>query len=207
MRSRRPFPSAGTLARARDLVLEAGVKLPIEDWSSLATLCDTAWLPATRRVTLAAARAARRRLYPLSVGPTTVESTREVPRGQLVHVRGIATALPGRRADTNVWRNRTVRASDGVWLVEAGADFVVSDAAGDRIVVVAEGGHLVNGEVLRVGDPVSVFGVLDDIPDRVGLGHRAHGRYGLVPSLRSGERQPLLLSRLRRYDPEDGSRK
>lgn len=207
MKLRRTFPSAGTLARARQLVLEAGVKLPIEDWSSLATLCDTPWLPATRRVTLAAARAARRRLYPLSVGPIAIEATRPMARGELVHVRGIATALPGRRGDMTLWRNRTVRASDGVWLVEEGNDFLLSDAAGDRIVVVAEAGHLVNGELVQAGDSVSVFGVLDDIPDHAGLARRAHGRSGLAPALRSGEQQPLLLSRLRRYDPEDVPRK
>jgi hypothetical protein len=187
--------------------MEAGVKLPIEDWSSLATLCDTAWLPPTRRVTDAAARAARRRLYPLSAPPTAVEATRGMPRGELVHVRGLATALPGRRSDSMLWRSRTVRATDGVWLVEEGNDFLLSDAAGGRIIVLAEGGHLVNGDLLHAGDPVSVFGVLDDVPDRAGLAQTAHGRSGLVPALRSSEQQPLLLSRLRRYDPEDVSRK
>jgi hypothetical protein len=200
---RRPYPSAGALARAKALVLEAGVKLPFDDWSSVAILCDTAWLPTTRRVTLAAARAARRRLYPLSAGPTAVAATRDLPRGQLVHVRGVAGALPGRHPDTALWHTRTVRAADGVWLLEEGNDFLLADAAGDRIIVSSDGGHLVNGEVLRAGDPVSVFGVLDDVPDRGGLAQGAHGRSGLVPALRSGEQQPLLLSRLQRYDQED----
>jgi hypothetical protein len=203
MKRRRPYPGAGTIARARALVLDAGVKLPIQDWSSLATLCDTAWLPSTRRVSPAAARAARRRLYPLSAAPTPIATTHAMARGELVHVRGTATELPGRGAETALWRTRTVRASDGVWLVEEGSDFLLSDSAGDRIVVLAEGGHLVNGATLQAGDPVSVFGVLDDVPDRDGLARGAPGRSGLVATLRSGEQQPLLLSRLRRYDQED----
>jgi hypothetical protein len=88
-------------------------------------------------------------------------------------------------------------------LLEEGSDFLLSDSAGDRIVVVAKGGHLVNGTTLRAGDPVSVFGVLDDVPDRARLAQGAQGRSGLVPALRSGEQQPLLLSHLRRYDRED----
>jgi hypothetical protein len=203
MRRRRPFPSAGAIARARALVLDAGVKLPIQDWSSLATLCDTAWLPTTRRVSPAAARAARRRLYPLSSPPTPVAATHAMARGELVHVRGVATDLPGRSAHSALWRTRTVRASDGVWLVEEGSDFLLLDSAGGRIVVLAEGGHLVDGATLQAGDPVSVFGVLDDVPDRAGLARGAPGRSGLVPALRSGEQQPLLLSHLRRYDQKD----
>src|SRR6266511_652781 len=111
METRRRFPEAGALARARALLLEAGLAVPMNDWASLATICDTPWLPAPRRTTASAMRIARRRVQP----------------------------LPGRPpVAATLWRTRTERASDGVWLVEEGEDLLLADSTGGRVVVLAE---------------------------------------------------------------------
>jgi hypothetical protein len=206
MNIRRRFPEAGALARARALLLEAGLAVPMNDWASLATICDTPWLPATRRTTPSAMRIARRRLQPLLAPPVALDAIASMPRGEVVHVQGAVQPLPAQPAGAVLWRTRTVRGSDGVWLVEEGEDLELCDPTGGRVVVLAEGGHLINGDLVCAGDPVSVFGVLDDIPDRRRLG-AAPGRTGVMPALRSSPRHPLLLSLLRRYDQGDGPRK
>ncbi|SRR6266508_3817235 len=207
METRRRFPEAGALARARALLLEAGLAVPMNDWASLATICDTPWLPAPRRTTASAMRIARRRLQPLCAPPVALGALETMPRGEVLHVQGAVQPLPGRPpVAATLWRTRTERASDGVWLVEEGEDLLLADSTGGRVVVLAEGGHLINGDLVSAGDPVSVFGVLDDVPDRSRLG-AAPGRVGVMPALRSSPRHPLLLSLLRRYDHGDGPRK
>jgi hypothetical protein len=195
---RRPLPPAGALARARALVLEAGVELPLPSWDGIAVICDTPWLPVTGRATPAVARVTRRRLRLLAAAPRTVADAAAAPRGELVHVRGQATAL----ADTRrapLWRVATARGEGGPWLVEEGDDFLLTDPEGGRVAVIAAGGHLVSGAVLRSGDEVSVFGFVDEAPDAFGLGRGARGRGGVAPALRSGSALPLLVSVIRRY--------
>ena len=211
MTRRRRFPDAGSLARARALVLEAGVELPFSDWASLATLWGTAWLPVTRHPSPAAARALRRRLGRLgrlAPEPRTLAVAGAGKRvADLVHVRGRCAALPGRAAAPELWRATTVRDETGSWLVEEGWDFLLTDAEGRRAYVLAPEAYLVNAEVLVAGDEVSVYGFLDLVPDRAGLARSASGRGGLAPGLRAGPELPLLVSLIKRYDQNDGPRK
>jgi hypothetical protein len=208
VKRRRPFPDAGSLARARALVLEAGARLPIEDWASLATIWGTAWLPVTRHPSPAAARALRRRMASLSAAPRTLAGAAVgAGAGEVIHVRGRAAALPGRPASSELWRVATIKDGAGSWLLEEGRDFQLTDGEAGRAYVIATGGHLVNAEVLRAGDEVSVFGVFDQVPDRAGLARPASGRGGLAPALRSGTELPLLVSLIKRYDQDDGPRR
>jgi hypothetical protein len=195
--ARRRFPDPGALARARTLLLGAGVFVPVGTWEGLATICDSAWLPLTGRPSPAIARVVRRRLRRLASAPLTLVEAAARPRGEdVVHLRGLCAPLAFGDAATTLWRVERVRERDGLWLVEAHRDFVLTDPEGGQVVVVAAGGHLINGDVLRPGDEVSVFGFLDDIPDRTGLGRSLHARGGLVPALRSGAELPLLVSRV-----------
>jgi hypothetical protein len=68
------------------------------------------------------------------------------------------------------------------------------------VLVLAEGGRLLNAEGLQVGDTVSVFGIADEAPDPAGLSGSPRG--GLVLALRSGPMRPLLVSVIRRYDQD-----
>jgi hypothetical protein len=194
-------------------VLEAGVELPFADWASLATIWGTGWLPVTRHPSPAAARALRRRLGRLgglASAPGTLAAAGAGGRGAaLVSVRGRCAALPGRAAATELWRVATVRDDSGSWLVEEGWDFALTDEEGARAYVLAADGHLVNAEVLRSGDEVSVHGFLDLVPDRAGLARSPSGRRGggLAPGLRAGSELPLLVCLIKRYDQDDGPRK
>jgi hypothetical protein len=201
VKRRRPFPGAGALARARALVRAAGVELPIEEWASLATIWGTAWLPSLRHPSPAAARALRRRLAALASAPRALADAGAGPRAsEVVHVRGRCEALPGRPGAPELWRVTTVKDEGGSWLVEEGEDFQLTDGEGTRAYVLATGGYLVNAEVLRPGDEVSVFGFLDLVPDRAGLARPASGRGSLAPGLRAGSELPLLVSLIKRYD-------
>lgn len=208
MKRRRRSPDAGALARARALVRGAGVELPIENWASLATIWGTPWLPVTRHPSPAVARALRRRLAALASAPRTLAAAGAGPQAaEIVHVRGRCAALPGRPDAVQLWRVETVKDQEGSWLVEEGEDFQLTDAEGARAYVLATGGHLVNAEVLRPGDEVSVFGFLDLVPDRAGLARPPSGRGGLAPGLRAGSELPLLVSLIKRYDQDDGPRR
>ena len=73
-------------------------------------------------------------------------------------------------------------------------------AGGTPTLVLAEGGRLVNADVLTAGDEVAVFGLPGEAADRVGIAGAAYGRGGLCTAVRSGPRHPLLVSVIRRYD-------
>jgi len=190
------FPAPGALARARALLLElapAGLAIPFDDWASLATICDTAWLSS------ATARVARRRLRLLASAPTPFAAFAALRAGEgPLHLRGTCAALPGDDATAMLWR---VEARDdaaaGRALIEEGEDFLLSADDGGVVYVVADGGHLVSTAPLRPGDTVSVFGFADEVPDRTGLASSPHGRGGLLPAIRSGSELPLLLTHAR----------
>jgi hypothetical protein len=192
--ARRRFPEAGTLARARALLLDAGIAVPIASWSSLATLCDTPWLPVGGR-TLSATRVVRRRLRLLGTPPSAIAAAEAAPRGELVHLRGIVAPLPG-GAPGPVWSVTTEKDDQGVWLVEEARDFLLTAGGAGSIGVSVAGGHLLDAEKLEVGDQVSAFGVIGDLPDDVGVRRSPHGRGGPAPVLRSGSELPLLVCRV-----------
>ena len=192
------FPEPGTLAAARAMLLELAPEVgevPFDSWTSLATICDTGWLPTSRRPSPALARVTRRRLRVLASGPLSFAAFARLQAGEgPVHVQGTCASLSGGAGDTSLWSVETVRGADGTrQLAEAGGDFLVSFAGGEVVRVQAAGGHLVSGDVLRSGDAVSVFGFADAIADRAGLGPSAHGRGGLTHALRSGSELPLLV--------------
>ena len=111
-----------------------------------------------------------------------------------VHLQGTCAALSGGWGGAPLWSVETVVAADGSrQLAEQGDDFLLSLPDGDAVRVLADGGHLVSADVLRIGDAVSVFGFADETADRSGLGPSAHGRGGLVRALRSGSELPLLV--------------
>jgi hypothetical protein len=186
------FPAPGALARARTLLLElapAGWTIPFDDWASLATICDTAWLSS------ATARVARRRLRLLASAPTPFAAFAALRAGEgPLHLRGMCAALPGDDATAVLWRvEARDDAATGRALIEEASDFLLSVDAG-TVYVATTGGHLVSTAPLRPGDTVSVFGFADEVPDRTGLASSPHGRGGLLPAIRSGSELPLLLT-------------
>jgi hypothetical protein len=192
------FPEPGTLAAARALLLELAPSIgavPFASWTSLATICDTGWLPAARRPSAALARVTRRRLRVLATQPLPFAAFTRLPAGEgPVHLQGTCAALSGGWGSAPLWSVETIVAADGSrQLAEQGNDFLLSLPGGDAVRVLAEGGHLVSADVLRIGDAVSVFGFADETADRSGLGPSAHGRGGLVHALRSGSELPLLV--------------
>lgn len=192
------FPEPGTLAAARALLLELAPTtgaVPFDSWTSLATICDTGWLPASRRPSAALVRVTRRRLRVLATAPLSFAAFARLPPGEgPVHLHGTCAALSGGWGDAPLWSVETVAAADGSrQLAEQGSDFLLSLRDGERVRVLADGGHMVSADVLRIGDAVSVFGFADETADRRGLGPSAHGRGGLVRALRSGAELPLLV--------------
>jgi hypothetical protein len=192
--ARRRFPEAGVLARARALLLDAGIEVPIASWSSLATLYDTPWLPAGGRPS-AATRIVRRRMRLLGTAPTEIGAAHAAPRGELVHLRGVVAPLPG-AAPGPIWRVSAAMDEFGVWLVEEAVDFLLAGEHGSAIRVVVEGGHLLDAQELQGGEAVAAFGVIGDLPDDVGVQRSPHGRGGTAPVLRSGTELPLLICRV-----------
>jgi hypothetical protein len=191
------FPEPGTLAAARALLLELAPStgaVPFDSWTSLATICDTGWLPASRRPSPALARVIRRRLRVLVAAPLSFAAFARLQAGEgPVHLQGTCAPLSA-GAGEPLWSVATAVADDGVrQLAEQGSDFLLSLRDGEVVHVFAAGGHLVSADVLRIGDAVSVFGFADDTADRTGLGPSAHGRGGLVRALRSGSELPLLV--------------
>jgi hypothetical protein len=194
------FPEPGTLAAARALLLELAPSIgavPFDSWTSLATICETGWLPAARRPSAAQARVTRRRLRVLATAPLSFAAFARLQAGEgPVHVRGTCAPLSASDSDAPVWSVEAVAADAAQGprqLVEQGSDFLLSLPDGQVVRVLAEGGHLVSADVLRIGDAVSVFGFADETADRAGLGPSPHGRGGLVRALRSGAELPLLV--------------
>jgi hypothetical protein len=80
--------------------------------------------------------------------------------------------------------------------VEEGHDFFLSDEKGGQTAcVIVARGHLVNADVLDVGDRVSVFGFTDETTRGAFLGDALERRARSL-ALRAGDDLPLLLRRL-----------
>jgi len=165
------------------------------DWASLAGICDSAWLLGSRRPTAATERIARRRLRTLAARPISFASFAALRPGEgPVHLRGTCAPLPGRDAAGALWRLDVADQADGgSVLVEEASDFLLS-VDGGEVYVLSKGGHLVSGAPVRPGDPVSVFGFADAIPDAIGLAASPSGRGGLLHAIRSGAELPLLVA-------------
>jgi hypothetical protein len=195
------MPPPGSLARVRRLLLGL-MPLPLAnafaDWASLANICDTGWLLASRRPSNANERIAQRRLRALAARPISFAAfAAQRPGDGPVHLRGSCVALPGQDAARELWRLDVVEQADlGRVLIEEGNDFLLSVEGGGEVYVLSKGGHLVSGAPLRPGDAVSVFGFADAIPDAIGLVASPSGRGGLVHAIRSGSELPLLVSKV-----------
>ncbi len=163
-------------------------------WRSLAAVVGTDWLPLRGRLSASAVRVARKNLRALGSPPADRAA---VSIGDPVQLLGTVEALPGDPA-RELWRAGIIDDADGRWLSDEGRDFLLTGAGGPPLLVLAEGGRLLNAERLQVGDDVSVFGIPDEAPDRAGLS--ASPRGGLILALRSGPTRPLLVSVIRRYD-------
>jgi hypothetical protein len=173
-------------------------------WRSLAAVVGTDWLPLPRRATASTARIVRQRLRALGADPPAMPAGSPTTAALAdsdgpVQLRGTCAPLPDSEAGV-LWRAAVVEDEAGLWAVDEGNDFVLRDAGGKATLVLAEGGRLVNADVLSPGDEVAVFGLPGEAPDRVGVAGAAYGRGGLCPALRSGPRHPLLVSVIRRYD-------
>ena len=130
------FPEPGTLAAARALLLELAPTtgaVPFDSWTSLATICDTGWLPAARRPSAALARVTRRRLRVLATPPLSFAAFARLPAGEgPVHLQGTCAALSGGGGSAPLWSVETVVAADGSrQLAEQGNDFLLSLPGGD----------------------------------------------------------------------------
>jgi hypothetical protein len=195
------LPPAGALARARRLLLGI-MPLPLgnafADWASLACICDTGWLLASRRQSAASERLAQRRLRVLGARPLSFAAFAACRPGQgPIHLRGTCVALPGRDAAAVLWRTEIGdEVDDGRVLVEEGNDFLLTVGGGPDVYVLSKGGHLVSGAPVRPGDAVSVFGFADAIPDTLGLVASPSGRGGLLHAIRSGSELPLLVTKV-----------
>ena len=199
VRSVSRFPAPGALSRARALLLEvapAGLAIPFDDWTSLANICDTAWLAAARRPSVATARIALRRLRPLASPPARFDVFASARPGEgPTHLRGTCVALPGHDGAAPLWRvEAQADPAGGRTLIEEARDFLLAVENGGYVYVLSKGGHLVSTTPLRSGDAVSVFGFADEILDRTGLASSPHGRGGFMPAIRSGAELPLLLT-------------
>lgn len=207
MTSRRQLPGRDALERARALLVEVAAidsDGPLArglgrfgSWRSLAAVVGTDWLPLPRRAAASTARIIRQRLRALGADPATAELP---DSDEPVQLRGICARLPDGRNGC-LWRASVVGDdTGGLWAVEEGSDFVLRGAGGKSTLVLADGGRLVNADLLTEGDEVAVFGLPGEATDRVGIAGGAYGRGGLVAALRSGPRHPLLVSVIRRYD-------
>jgi hypothetical protein len=165
-------------------------------WQSLAAVAGTDWLPLPRRVSASAARVVRQRLRALGAEPSDGVSPVD---GRPVQLRGTCARLPGSSERGDLWRADVLEEPDGLWAVDEGEDFVLRGAGGPTLVLAA-GGRLVNAARLQPGEEVVVFGLAEQVPDRLGLGGAPHARGGFVPAIRSDPSRPLLVSVIRRYD-------
>jgi hypothetical protein len=215
--SRRQLPGRDALERARALLIDVAAvdsDGPLArglgrfgSWRSLAAVVGTDWLPLPRRPTATTARIVRQRLRALGADPPPMaagsHATAELADSdEPVQLRGTCAPLPNGEGGV-LWRASVVEDDAGLWAAEEGSDFVLRGAGGKVTLVLAEGGRLVNADVLTTGDEVAVFGLPGEAPDRLRIGGAAYGRGGLCPALRSGPRHPLLVSVIRRYDQEN----
>jgi hypothetical protein len=192
LNTRRPYPEQGALARARAVLLEVGLEVPVRAWTDLALILGTAWLPVLPHATPSVARILRRRLAPLLAPPLALSAAWARPRGEIVHLAGTASPfVAGSRAP--LWQVTRTEDESGAWLTEEAEDFLLTDPDGDRACVVVDEAHLIGAETLHPGQPVSVFGFLDEIPDRLGLARSPHGRVGVILALQSRSDWPLLV--------------
>jgi hypothetical protein len=194
-----PLPPPGALARARALLLELAplpLAVDLDDWLSLAGICDTGWLLASQRPSAATARIALRRLRALTALPLSFAAfAARRPGDGPIHLRGTCAPLPGRDATAAVWwTDVEARPGSGRVLIEEGNDFLLSMEGGRIVYVLSNGGHLVSRAPVRSGDAVSVFGFAGAVPDPIGLAAAHRGRGGLLPAMRSGTELPLLLT-------------
>ena len=197
------MPDRTALDRARALLFDVVGRDPdgplargldrFGSWRSLAAVVGTDWLPIGGRVPASAMRVARRNLRVLGSPATELGA---VAIGEAVQLQGSVEALPGDPGGL-LWRAEVVDDADGQWLSDDGRDFLLVGTGG-KLLVLAEGGRLLNAERLHVGDEVAVFGIVDEAPDGAGLSGSLRG--GLVRALRSGPTRPLLVSVIRRYD-------
>jgi hypothetical protein len=171
-------------------------------WRALTAIAGTEWLPLPRRPSAATRRIARQRLRALGAEPVAATLAEVIEAAGPVQLQGTCGRLPGTPAGA-LWRASVVEEADGAWAVEEGEDFVLRDTGGHTTLVVAEGGRLVNANLLSDGDEVVVFGVGGQAPDRGGLASSAYGRGGLIPAVSSDPTHPLLVSVIRRYDQQD----
>ena len=196
------FPAPGALSRARALLLElapAALAIPFDNWTSLACICDTGWLAASRRpVGTRPARIARRRLRVLASRPAAVRGL----RGGCARARGRSTcaarcaALPGHDARGPLWRVEAHDdAADGRILIEEGHDFLLSVDGGGHVYVLSNGGHLVERR-RRCARATRCRCSASPTRSRIapGLAPAPHGRGGLLPAIRSGSELPLLVT-------------
>jgi hypothetical protein len=212
MISRRQLPGRDALERVRALLVEVaavdsdgplarGLRC-FGSWRSLAAVVGTDWLPLPRRASATTARIIRQRLRALGADPSAAGSNATVELAESddpVQLRGACAPLLSSPGGV-LWRASVVEDDAGLWAVDEGNDFLLRGAGGKATLVLAEGGRLVNGDVLTEGDQVAVFGLPGEAPDRVGVAGAAYGRGGLCRALRSGPRHPLLVSVIRRYD-------
>ena len=192
------FPDPGKLSRARVLVLELGIPIPLESWESLASICDTAWLAGAQRVSPGIARIMRRRLRVLGSQPFTYSAAAAALGGGTPDPP--ARHLPAPAGEPHggacVWQRQAVYDDEGRrWVVEEGHDFMLATGDGGVAQVLASAGHLVSPDQLVGGEEVSVFGFVDETPDHAGISRSPNGRGGTVLSMRSGSELPLLVVR------------
>ena len=197
------MPDRGALDRARALLFDIVARDPdgplahgldrFGSWRSLAAVVGTDWLPIAGRVSGSAMRVARRNLRVLGSPAAEIGA---VAVGEAVQLDGIVAPLPGDPGGA-LWRAEVIDDADGHWLSDEGRDFLLVGKSAP-VLVLADGGRLLNAEGLHVGDEVAVFGTADEAPDAAGLSGSPRG--GLVLALRSGPTRPLLVSVIRRYD-------
>jgi hypothetical protein len=181
----------GRLMRARAVLLELGVSIPVPSWDALASFCDTGWF-----ATAASERILRRRLRLLDSSPSSFATLASaIGQGVPVHLRGTCRRLPGSRAGASLWQVQELRDDRELrWRLEEGTDFLLAGPDGCHVHVFAAGGHLMSPPALTGGEQVSVFGFVDEIADRYGLTGSPNGRGGRMLALRSGAELPLLVS-------------
>ena len=103
--------------------------------------------------------------------------------GEVVQLGGVVAPLPGDPGGA-LWRAEVIDDADGHWLSDEGRDFLLVAKAAP-VLVLAEGGRLLNAEGLHVGDEVAVFGTVDEAPDAAGLSGVSARRSGAGAAVRA----------------------
>jgi hypothetical protein len=197
-----PAPEPLALARLRALLLDAaasgtdllreGVQ-GFQSWRFLATLCGSEWTAGTRQSTAAARRVLQRRLRVLGTRPVSLAHAAQLPVGSATHVRGTIRPMPQSRVTSHIWFHGAMNTDNVRFVVEEGHDFSLRDEAGETACVIAARGILINSDLLKEGDRVSVFGFTDRVADPRGLPPDHPARDASALALRSGDDRPLLL--------------